>query len=114
MYPDLAGKMTDSGKLGIESSLEHSAANLDKLTLEEKLKMNQLNRTYKKKFGFPFVICARLNKKDAIMDGLNSRLNKSTTTVLWHIKNQAFLREQFMQNSHNRYVYYEDNELENW
>ena len=75
MYPDLAGKMTDSGKLGIESSLEHSAANLDKLTLEEKLKMNQLNRTYKKKFGFPFVICARLNKKDAIMDGLNSRLN---------------------------------------
>merc|ERR1712117_561900 len=61
MYPDLAGKMTDSGKLGIESSLEHSAANLDKLTLEEKLKMNQLNRTYKKKFGFPFIICARLN-----------------------------------------------------
>ena len=40
MYPDLAVKMTDSGKLGIESSLEHSAANLDKLTLEEKLKMN--------------------------------------------------------------------------
>ena len=75
MFPDLAGKMSDSGKLGIESSLEHSAANLDKLTLEEKLKINQLNRKYKKKFGFPFIICARLNKKDAIIDGLNTRLN---------------------------------------
>jgi 2-oxo-4-hydroxy-4-carboxy-5-ureidoimidazoline decarboxylase len=29
---------------------------------------------YKKKFGFPFVICARQNKKDAILKGIQQRL----------------------------------------
>lgn len=32
---------------------------------------------YKAKFKFPFVICARENKVDAILKGLNVRLNNS-------------------------------------
>lgn len=32
---------------------------------------------YRSKFGFPFVICARKNKKDAILEGLRTRLNNS-------------------------------------
>ena len=43
------------------------------MTLEEKEKMRQLNERYKAKFGFPFVICARLNKKEAILEGLEQR-----------------------------------------
>ena len=35
--------------------------------------MASLNQKYKDKFGFPFVICARLNKKDAILNGLELR-----------------------------------------
>ena len=35
--------------------------------------MRQLNDRYKAKFGFPFVICARLNKKEAILEGLEQR-----------------------------------------
>ena len=35
--------------------------------------MAHLNKKYKEKFGFPFVICARLNKKDAILQGLEQR-----------------------------------------
>ena len=43
------------------------------MTPEEKSKMANLNKKYKEKFGFPFVICARLNKKDAILQGLEQR-----------------------------------------
>ena len=43
------------------------------MTKEEKAKMVELNQKYKDKFGFPFVICARLNKKDAILQGLEQR-----------------------------------------
>jgi 2-oxo-4-hydroxy-4-carboxy-5-ureidoimidazoline decarboxylase len=32
---------------------------------------------YRKKFGFPFVICARLNKKEAILTGFEQRLKNS-------------------------------------
>ena len=44
---------------------------------EERHKMSELNEKYKQKFGFPFVICARENKKDAILQGLERRLENS-------------------------------------
>ena len=56
-----------------ESTAEQSSANLNLMTKEEKAKMAELNQKYKDKFGFPFVICARLNKKDAILNGLELR-----------------------------------------
>ena len=40
--------------------------------------MCQLNNQYKAKFGFPFVICARLNKIEAILQGLQTRLNHTS------------------------------------
>jgi len=36
--------------------------------------MKHLNKMYKAKFGFPFVICARLNNKDAILVAIRTRL----------------------------------------
>ena len=77
MYPDLAGRLTKAGQLGVESTQEHSAANLDQLTPKEMSEMDSLNQKYKEKFGFPFVICARMNKKEAIIKGLKSRLQNS-------------------------------------
>ena len=35
---------------------------------------NELNRTYQTRFGFPFVICARANKKESILNGFATRL----------------------------------------
>ena len=75
MYPDLAGRLAKSGKLGVESTQEHSAAKLDQMTSDEKMEMANLNQKYKDKFGFPFIICVRLNKKQAIFSGLRSRLH---------------------------------------
>ena len=37
---------------------------------------------YREKFGFPFVICARQNKKDAILKGIVERLEHSAVDEL--------------------------------
>eukprot|EP00093_Oithona_nana_P010085 10085.XXX_5770_5184_1 [CDS] Oithona nana genome sequencing. len=78
VHPDLAGRLATNGQLTKESSSEQSQANLNQLTPEEKATLAHLNDNYKSKFGFPFVICARLNKKEAIMVGLQRRLNHSS------------------------------------
>lgn len=46
LHPDLAGKLADLGKLTKESSQEQISAGLDKLTSEEKQKLNSLNEQY--------------------------------------------------------------------
>ena len=79
-YPDLAGKLAKEGQLTGESLHEHSQADLDKLTDEEEAMMARLNSQYKEKFGFPFVICARMNKKDAIIEGLKARSSHPVET----------------------------------
>ena len=45
------------------------------MTFDEKLQMKNLNSRYNEKFRFPLVICARQNKKDAILKGLEERYN---------------------------------------
>ena len=75
VHPDLAGKLAENGQLTTESASEQSQANLDQLSPQEKAILGVLNCQYKEKFGFPFVICARLNKKEAIIEGLKTRSN---------------------------------------
>ena len=43
LHPDLAGRLADEGKLTSESTREQKSAGLDKLSIAEKEKMNQLN-----------------------------------------------------------------------
>lgn len=59
---------------------EQASAGLDNITEEERGKMLELNMKYKDLFGFPFVICARENKKDAILLGLERRLQNNAET----------------------------------
>jgi len=80
VHPDLAGRLARNGQLTKESSSEQSQANLDQLTPEEMATLADLNNSYKSKYGFPFVICARLNKKEAIIVGLQRRLNHTAET----------------------------------
>nr|MBA2432859.1 OHCU decarboxylase [Chthoniobacterales bacterium] len=51
---------------------------------------------YRERFGFPFVICARLNKKEAILSALPERLKRSRAkeieTALGEIYKIAELR----------------------
>ena len=76
-HPDLVGKLALAGQLTRESTGEQASAGLDRLTAEEVELFQQNNAAYKEKFGFPFIICARLNKKEAILNGFKVRLNNS-------------------------------------
>jgi 2-oxo-4-hydroxy-4-carboxy-5-ureidoimidazoline decarboxylase len=76
-HPDLAGLAALAGTLTPESAAEQARAGLDHLSPDEIVLFQQQNAAYKEKFNFPFVICARLNKKDAILKGFEMRLKNS-------------------------------------
>ena len=97
-HPDLVGRAALAGTLSPESNREQAKAGLVNLTADEIATVQRLNQTYREKFGFPFVICARLNKKDAILNGFRVRLEHSLEeemkAALEEIYKIAYLRLQ--------------------
>ncbi len=95
-HPDLAGRLAQQRKLTAESTREQASAGLDQLSDAEMAEFSQLNDTYRNKFGFPFIICARLNAKDAILTAMQSRVGNAPeeefTTALGEIEKIARLR----------------------
>jgi 2-oxo-4-hydroxy-4-carboxy-5-ureidoimidazoline decarboxylase len=91
-HPDLIGddELTDASKS------EQASAGLQDATAEEAKQFRDFNRQYRDRFGFPFVICARLNKKDAIARAFPVRLRNSRDqeieTALQEISKIAELR----------------------
>lgn len=76
-HPDLVGRAALAGTLTPASTNEQASAGLDRLSPAEITTFAQLNQTYHDRFGFPFVICVRENKKAAILTGFSSRLQHS-------------------------------------
>ena len=76
-HPDLVGRAALAGRLTRESTNEQASAGLGNLTPEEVELFQKNNAAYEEKFGFPFVICARLNRKAAILNGFKVRLQNS-------------------------------------
>ncbi|XP_029004538.1 2-oxo-4-hydroxy-4-carboxy-5-ureidoimidazoline decarboxylase [Betta splendens] len=72
-HPDLAGRDLRGGTLTRESREEQAGAGLDALDAAEASRVAQLNDAYKRRFGFPFVICARMNDKGRILQQLSQR-----------------------------------------
>jgi 2-oxo-4-hydroxy-4-carboxy-5-ureidoimidazoline decarboxylase len=91
-HTDLVGKAV----LTAESASEQASAGLTNLSPEEVRKFREWNQVYREKFGFPFIICARLNKKDAILAAFPKRLTQDRkteiTTALEEIAKIAKLR----------------------
>jgi 2-oxo-4-hydroxy-4-carboxy-5-ureidoimidazoline decarboxylase len=76
-HPDLVGRLALSGRLTKESTHEQASAGLDRLAPGEVAQFEKNNAAYRERFGFPFIICARLNKKEAILAGFSRRLHHS-------------------------------------
>jgi len=95
-HPDLAGRLAGAGRLTEASAREQSSAGLDRLAPAEASEMRRLNDAYRGRFGFPFVICARLNAKDAILASMRARLGNSPeaelSTALGEVAKIARLR----------------------
>jgi 2-oxo-4-hydroxy-4-carboxy-5-ureidoimidazoline decarboxylase len=93
-HPDLIG----DAHLTAASEAEQASAGLLDVTPEEAKQFREFNRQYGDRFGFPFVICARLNKKEAIAAAFPLRLRNSREeemeTALQEISKIAELRLQ--------------------
>lgn len=78
-HPDLVGRAALAGTLTRESTGEQAAAGLaaGTLTPEEIDAFARDNAAYRERFGFPFVICARENKKERILAGFVARLGNT-------------------------------------
>ncbi len=76
-HPDLVGRAALAGTLTSESTQEQASAGLDTLSPTEIATFTQLNQTYQNRFGFPFVICVRENKKASILAGFSDRIHHS-------------------------------------
>ena len=91
-HPDLIG----DDEITEASRAEQASAGLDRASPEEVKQFREYNRQYRERFGFPFVICARLNKKEAIAQAFPVRLRKSREqemeTALHEISKIAELR----------------------
>jgi 2-oxo-4-hydroxy-4-carboxy-5-ureidoimidazoline decarboxylase len=74
-HPDLVGReVQQRAGLTAESTREQAAAGLMDLTPDDIARFDRYNTAYKARFGFPFVICARKNKKEAILRAFPERL----------------------------------------
>ncbi len=95
-HPDLVGRIAEAAGLSEISAREQAAAGLDSLSAEEVTLFRAYNREYRDTFGFPFVICARENRKEAILRAFPERLGhtreQEIVAALAEIAKIAWLR----------------------
>jgi 2-oxo-4-hydroxy-4-carboxy-5-ureidoimidazoline decarboxylase len=90
-HPELAGKEAQAGELTRDSTAEQAAAGLNALTSEELALVAELNRRYRAKFGFPFIIAVRRHRKDGIFREFQRRLELDPGTELANGLEQVFV-----------------------
>lgn len=81
-HPDLAGKEAKEGRMTTASTAEQETAGLDRLSSCEAALIDDLNRRYRARHGFPFIICVRHYTKIGIFAEFTHRLGRSTDIEL--------------------------------
>ncbi|HVX85513.1 MAG TPA: 2-oxo-4-hydroxy-4-carboxy-5-ureidoimidazoline decarboxylase [Phycisphaerae bacterium] len=87
-HPDLVGRLAREGRLTAESTAEQRAAGLGAVSADEAAAFERYNAAYREKFGFPFIVCARENRKEAILAAFLVRLQNG-----WEVEMAAALAE---------------------
>ncbi|SEF31227.1 2-oxo-4-hydroxy-4-carboxy-5-ureidoimidazoline decarboxylase [Variovorax sp. NFACC27] len=77
-HPELAGREAQAGTMTAESVGEQRSAGLDALSRDELGEMQYLNRAYRERHGFPFIIAVRRNTKQQIFEAMRTRAAAST------------------------------------
>jgi len=97
-HPDLAGRLAQLKQLTPVSASEQAAAGLDSLSRKELTEFERLNKAYAARFGFPFIVCARLHDRESIMEEMRTRAYNTHTeehnNALAEIEKIAWLRLQ--------------------
>jgi 2-oxo-4-hydroxy-4-carboxy-5-ureidoimidazoline decarboxylase len=101
-HPDLVTRSL----LTIESQGEQASAGLHNISPEEARQFQEYNAQYRERFGFPFVICARLNKKEAILRVFPKRLQhlQEIETALRKSQNRHLRLQDLIDEWFNNYV----------
>jgi 2-oxo-4-hydroxy-4-carboxy-5-ureidoimidazoline decarboxylase len=73
-HPDLAGRARVAGGLTSDSASEQASAGLDRCSAEQYARFTTLNRAYREKFGFPFVMAVRGSSVEDILAAFETRL----------------------------------------
>ena len=80
-HPELADRLAIATcGLTADSASEQAAAGLNRLTNEQYETFSSLNRAYRQRFGFPFIICVRLHDLAGIEASMRRRLANSAET----------------------------------
>lgn len=74
-HPDLAGKAAVRGDLQAESTDEQASAGIDRCSENEYRRFQTLNRQYRDKFGFPFVMAVKNSNRVEILAAFENRLD---------------------------------------
>ena len=95
-HPDLVGQGAREGRLTEASNREQARAGLNQLSTQELKSFDEWNAQYWDRFGFPFIICAKENKKELILRAFPIRLKQTPEeekmTALAEIKKIAWYR----------------------
>lgn len=76
-HPQLASRARRPAAIAVESISEQRAAGLDQVEEEKAERLDRLNAAYAERFGFPFIIVARMNSIDTIIAALERRLART-------------------------------------
>lgn len=79
-HPDLGGKLARAGDLEPHSADEQGRLGLDRLSDAEFERFDRLNRAYRERFGFPFIIAVRENTRATVLDAFERRLANDPAT----------------------------------
>ena len=72
-HPELGSRVKRADLTG-HSQSEQGGLGLDRLSAEEFDHFNRLNKAYREKFGFPFIVCVRRHTRDSILRQFERRL----------------------------------------
>ena len=84
-HPDLAVEK----KLTEDSKNEQKNASLNQCTDEEFTEFKKLNKEYKKKFGFPFIIAVKGKNKEEILNSFRQRITNNINLEFEEAKKQV-------------------------
>lgn len=73
-HPDLADRATRPANLTAFSQTEQARAGLNELTEEEIAEQRALNRAYRERFGFPFIMAVRFSTRQQILQAMRERV----------------------------------------
>ena len=81
-HPDLAGVAAQQRTMGEHSTAEQAALGLDRLDDAGSGAFAAMNRAYRERFGFPFLICVRRHTRESILREFKRRSANDPATEL--------------------------------